>query len=129
MTNGDIELIGARELAADLTAAAAAMPAATRKVTESNGRHLRDSWRENATATAGTHGRRYPASITDETIPTFADAVVDVGPDSSKPQGGMGPGFEYGGVNQPPHLDGKRAADEVEPKFMAELATLAESLL
>jgi hypothetical protein len=124
-----IELIGARELSADLTRAAAAMPKAARKVTEANGEHLRDLWRDNARQTAGHHGRRYPSSITAETVPTFGDAVVEVGPDTSKPQGGMGPGFEYGSVNQEPHLDGKRAADVIEPRYQADLEALAAGIL
>lgn len=125
----DIELIGARELSADLLKAAATAPRAARAVTETNAGHLRDLWRANATETAGKHGRRYPASITAETIPSFGDAVVDVGPESSKPQGGMGPGFEYGSVNQKPHLDGKRAGDVVEPQFMSQLSAMAANLL
>jgi hypothetical protein len=124
-----IEISGAAELSRDLAAAAAAMPAAVRKVTEANGAHLVDLWRSNARATAGKHGRRYPSAITAETLLAFAGATVDVGPDSSKPQGGMGPGFEYGSVNQPPHLDGKKAADVIEPLFMAELEAFVSGLL
>lgn len=124
-----IQISGADGLARDLAAAAAGMPAATRAITEANAAHLADLWRGNARVTAGKHGRRYPASIGAETRIAFAGATVDVGPDSSKPQGGMGPGFEYGSVNSPPHLDGKRAADVVEPAFIAELEAFMGGLL
>ena len=75
----------------------------------------------NATATAGTHGKHYPKSITAERTLSIGSIGVEVGPDSGMPQGGMGPGFEYGSVNQPPHLDGNKAADVHEPQF-ADLA-------
>lgn len=124
-----IQISGADGLSRDLAAAAAGMPAATRAITKASGDHLVQLWQANARATSGKHGRRYPSSITAETHLTFADATVDVGPDSSKPQGGMGPGFEYGSVNQPPHLDGKKAADVVEPAFIAELEAFMGGLL
>lgn len=75
---------------------------------------LRDTWRSNARETSGEHGRHYPNSITfDMRIGT--DIVAEIGPDPSLPQGGMS--FEYGSVNQPPHLDGQRATDEVAPRI------------
>lgn len=76
------------------------------------GKELRDLWAANATKTAGKHGRWYPKSIESRLL-VSTDIVVEVGPNPNKPQGGMS--FENGSVNQPPHNDGKKAADEVLP--------------
>lgn len=84
------------------------------KVFTEAGVDLRDQWRENATATAGEHGKHYPKSITHE-LKVSTSIVVEIGPDKALPQGGMS--FEYGSVNQPPHLDGQRAADSEIPKI------------
>lgn len=78
------------------------------------GNDLRDQWRENATATSGEHGKHYPRSITAD-FRVSTNIEVEIGPDPRLPQGGMS--FEYGSVNQPPHLDGQRAADEVVPRI------------
>jgi hypothetical protein len=78
------------------------------------GHDLESTWQRNARATSGVHGKRYPDSITtDMRIRPYIE--VEVGPDPALPQGGMS--FEDGSVNQPPHLDGQRAADEVEPRL------------
>jgi hypothetical protein len=71
-------------------------------------------WRANATRTAGQHGKHYPKSITADLMFDLRGVSVDIGPDSSKKQGGMGRGFEFGSINQPPHLDGIRALDAKE---------------
>lgn len=65
-------------------------------------------WRSNATATSGRHGKHYPKSITSE-MKVGLSIVAEIGPESGRPQGSMGRGFEFGSVNQPPHLDGARA--------------------
>jgi hypothetical protein len=124
-----VTIDGADAIAGDFELAAEKMPRTVRVVTEAAGERLRDGWRANAKATAGTHGRFYPSSITAETIPTFAGATVDVGPESGRRQGGMGPGFEYGSVNQPPHLDGKRAADAEAPRYLLNLDAAIRGLL
>lgn len=90
--------------------------------TEAVGEELRSDWVSNATATAGEHGKHYPSSITAELQFGINTITVEVGPDSSKRQGGMGPGFEYGSVNQPPHLDGNKAADGHEAEFATRVA-------
>lgn len=75
---------------------------------------VRDTWKRNARLTAGQHGKRYPDSITmDARVGTSIG--FEIGPDPRLPQGGMS--FENGSVNQPPHLDGQRAADEVIPRI------------
>lgn len=90
---------------------------------------LRDQWRENARASSGRHGKHYPKSITTEQVPAADVAEWTVGPESARPQGGMGPGFEYGSRNQPPHLDGWQASVGQEPKFLKSLDDLAKDLL
>lgn len=92
--------------AASITSSSVAVPAMRgfAKVVET-------AWKSNATATAGSHGVHYPNAITSEVRVSGFQVVAEVGPDSSRPQGGMGPGFEFGSRNQPPHLDGIRAID------------------
>ena len=91
-------------------------PASLRSAVSEEGRAIRDSWREHATATSGAHGKHYPSSITYETK-TVGPLVVQsvVGPESERPQGGMS--FEFGSRNQPPHLSGQRAASEAEGRI------------
>jgi hypothetical protein len=78
------------------------------------GNDLRDEWRTNARATSGDHGKHYPNSITAD-MRVSTNIEVEVGPDPRLPQGGMS--FEFGSVNQPPHLDGQRATDTVVPRL------------
>jgi hypothetical protein len=101
----------------------------TYPVVKRHAEELRDAWRESAKDTAGAHGKHYPRSITAEQIPR-ADAVEwEVGPENRRTQGSMGRGFEYGSVNQPPHLDGDYSAIDQEPKFFADLDKIVRELL
>lgn len=77
-------------------------------VWQESGDSFAESWASNARATSGTHGKHYPNSITSE-FKLSLGVEVEVGPESGRPQGSMGRGFEYGSRNQPPHLDGFRA--------------------
>ena len=86
-------------------------------------------WRDNARRTAGRHGRHYPASIDHDASWVAGGYEARVGPRNDRPQGSMGPGFEYGSVNQPPHLDGNQAADVELPRFEKALADLAGEIL
>ena len=89
------------------------------------GLELQESWRANATATAGRHGKWYPASI--KTKPVGA-MEVEVGPTPGMRQGAMS--FEFGSRNQPPHLDGQRALDATLPSLQAKVqALMAKALL
>jgi hypothetical protein len=90
---------------------------------------LRDEWRSNARATAKQHGKLYPKTITASQTPIVDAIEWEVGPESALPQGGMGRGFEYGSVNQPPHLDGNRAATKIEPEFLKSLDDIVQGLL
>ena len=76
---------------------------------------LEETWRRNATLTSGKHGRLYPKSIDRERLLSASGFSWEIGPNPAKPQGGMS--FEDGSVNQPPHNDGKKAANEVVPRI------------
>lgn len=90
---------------------------------------LRNEWRDNARFTARRHGVHYPSSITAEQIPAVGAVEWEVGPDGDLPQGGMGRGFEFGSVNQPPHLDGAYAVVKIEPEFNAAIDKAVRDLL
>ena len=73
-------------------------------------------WVEDARAKSGRHGKHYPNSITLESRTLGVLHVeAEVGPDPSKPQGGMS--FEFGSRNQPPHLSGQKAAQGLEDRL------------
>lgn len=74
------------------------------------GEEFAKDWRRNAEQTSGKHGRHYPKAITSEAKVAWG-IHIETGPESARKQGGMGPGFEFGSENQPPHLDGLRALD------------------
>ena len=80
---------------------------------------LQRDWRSNARKTARRHGKRYPSSITHDVTIASGAVTSDIGPDSAMPQGGMGRGFEYGSVHQPPHMDGAVAFARNTGKFEA----------
>jgi len=104
------------KLAADLSGVGAKATLALRPVMAQAGEAFAQEWQSNATATSGEHGKHYPASVTSELVFDAGGISVDTGPDSSMPQGGMGKGFEFGSVNQPPHLDGTKAMTAMEPR-------------
>ena len=92
-------------------------------------KEVKASWQANARETSGAHGKHYPSSITYESRVLASAIVAEVGPDSSKLQGSMGPGFEFGSRNQPPHLDGSRAVDELGPAVERRIDTAVGFLL
>lgn len=112
-------------LAADLTAMGPLTTKATRETFADGAKMLRDDWRKSAEETSGDHGRHYPRSITAE-LKFSTDIVYEVGPDISMKQGSMGPGFEFGSINQEPHLDGQRAADKLGPLLEKAVMIAAE---
>ena len=59
-----------------------------------------------AQGVTGTYLPHYPKAITSEVDRYSTHLDLIVGPESEKPQGGMGPGVEYGSVNTgpKPHL-------------------------
>lgn len=103
-------------LARDFTVGGAKTGAVLFDAFKAGGEAFAADWRHNAEATAGEHGKHYPASITSETRLALG-ILVETGPDSSKPQGRMGRGFEFGSENQPPHLDGLHALPLAEKRI------------
>lgn len=99
------------ELAGDMSQIGGKAIPALRSTMGQAGEALAREWRANAVETSGEHGKHYPNSIDSELVFDLGGVSVDVGPNASKPQGSMGKGFEFGSVNQPPHLDGLRALD------------------
>lgn len=126
---GDLDASELLALTAHLDVAAKDVARKVYPVVKDNAQQLRDQWQQNATDTAGRHGKHYPKAITAEQIPVTEEVLWEVGPESALPQGGMGPGFEYGSRNQPPHWDGARAAVSQEPKFIADIDKIVRDLL
>jgi len=60
------------------------------------------------------HLKHYPSSFSYDMI---GKLEAEVGPDSSKPQGGMGRGTEFGSVHTKPMPHWMPAADLEEPRF------------
>lgn len=103
-------------LAGDMSAVGPKVVPALRGVMGEIGEAFADDWRDNAVETSGVHGIHYPKSIDSELVFNATGVSVDVGPNSAKKQGSMGAGFEFGSVNQPPHLDGLRALDGIQKR-------------
>lgn len=104
-------------LAADLGKASRKVTAALYVVYKESGEAFAEDWRRNAVETSGEHGKHYPNSIDSETR-ISTSIHVETGPNSSKKQGGMGRGFEFGSKNQPAHLDGARALPTAEQRLL-----------
>lgn len=107
------------KLAGDLTQIGFKATLALRAPMAAAGEAFANEWRSNAVETSGEHGKYYPASISSDFAFDRGGISIDVGPDTSKKQGRMGKGFEFGSVNQPPHLDGSRAFDGMGPRTEA----------
>lgn len=114
-----------QKLTDDIQQAIAGKKHKIRAVGHEVGRAVRDKWRANASETAGRHGVHYPRAISYDVKGGAEGMEIEVGPDSSRPQGGMGPGFEFGSVHQPAHLDGQRALDASLPNVIAAVAAMA----
>lgn len=105
-------------LAADLRKAGSEAAPALRETMQEAGNAFADEWSANARETSGAHGVHYPDSIDSELVFKLGSVAVDVGPNAGKKQGSMGKGFEFGSVNQPPHLDGLRALDGMQARVV-----------
>lgn len=88
-------------------------------------------WKRNIREIDLPHGNRYGETIGYDAPEWTGRAwVAIVGPDSSLPQGGMGTGFEYGSINQDsPHMEGHRAADSEEGRFVRDSRSFARNVL
>lgn len=122
-------------LTADLRRAGSeAMKREVEGVVKRGAMNIKRDWRDNAKATSGSHARAYPYSISfDGPDRVGANEIVAViGPDKGKPQGALGNLLEYGDgkTRNPPHNDGKLAAEKEQDKFAnAILKTAAGYLL
>lgn len=106
-------------VAADLGKVAGVVVRQARVVVESSAIDVRDEWRRNANQTAGIHGKWYPSSIRYQ-MTGVLEATIQ--PQSGFKQAEMS--FEFGSVNQPPHLDGQRAIDRMAPLIERRLANI-----
>lgn len=116
---------GLDALAADLGKLSAPTHKAVRAVYSDAADDLAREWAKNETEASGDYAKHYVKAITaEEKFST--DIVFEVGPDKSKPQGGMS--FEYGSVKQPPHLSGNRAADALIPLIQRRISLAVEDV-
>jgi hypothetical protein len=129
MSTVQFEVSGLDELERDLRAAPLRVQLGARRVVDSSAVRVKREWLENARLTAGAHGRHYPDAIDFDAGWVPGGYEAQIGPRTDMPQGGMGPGFEYGSVHQPPHLDGNRALDREVPVLDAGLADLLGGIL
>ncbi|MFE2140184.1 hypothetical protein ACFXA3_00190 [Streptomyces sp. NPDC059456] len=92
--------------------------------------NVKNGWRANATATAPPHARLYPYTINYDIKPIPGGAEAEIGPDRSmkRLQASYGAILEFGSVNNPPHNDGGRALQVEEPRFVAQVAAIADRL-
>lgn len=90
------------------------------KAVELGARHIQsDARRRFDELTDGPFLPHYPKAITFEMHGRLA---AEVGPDSSKPQGGMGRGIEFGSARTGPTPHMLPAADDEEPRFGDQVA-------
>lgn len=99
-----------------------------RAVVERGALNVKNGWRANATATAGSHARLYPSSISYDMKPHPTGAAAEIGPDKSRPQGALGNLLEFGSVNNPPHNDGGRALAAEQAAFMLHVAAIGAQM-
>jgi len=107
-------------LAADLPSLPPRMVKPIDGVFKSGAEAIEKTWRENAEETAGAHGKHYPKSIDHERL-LGTSLAFEIGPNPAKKQGRMS--FEMGSRNQPPHLDGQKAADVEVPRVERNIQT------
>lgn len=97
------ELINVTETAAALHRLSETVPDAVEDALDRGGQWVtfqaRDLLRGQIT---GTYLPHYPRTITHEVERSRFAVTMIVGPESGKPQGGMGPGVEFGSVNTGP---------------------------
>lgn len=127
-----IDVTALARLGDDLARAAAEVQAGARGVVSKGALNIKNDWRQNAVASARSHGRLYPYTINYELTPTPLGTSVVIGPDNprlNRIQASYGTVLEFGSVHNPPHNDGGRALDAEEPRFVAAAETLAARAL
>lgn len=116
-------------LAADMAKAGPLVVRDVRGVVAKGALNVKNDWRRRAKRTARDTSRAYPYSITYDVAIGAHVVAAEVGPDKGKRQGPLGNLIEFGSVNNPPTLDGQKALDAEEPKFLAAMQALAERAL
>ncbi len=114
-----------RKLAADLGGAGDRAQRGAASVVEKAAHNIKTDWRSNAAASNPSHAARYPYSIAYTKV---GDLEVEIEPQDGS-QGKFGAILEYGGVNNAPQHNGKRATEKEEPKFQAEIEKLGAKVL
>lgn len=118
------------ELAVSLRGAGDRLQAEVGGIFDDAGQQLRDeAKRLIRSQIRGVYLPHYPDAITDETRSAAGGVETEVGPESGRLQGGMGPGVEYGSARTGPlpHLIPalERIAPEVERRLADAAATEA----
>ncbi|MCZ3386326.1 MAG: hypothetical protein LH630_05045 [Actinomycetia bacterium] len=114
--NGDVSEILA--LAADLSLVGPKMVKPVLGVLDEMGNATALAWRGIAEVSSGETGRLYPPTIDHTARGTFGGNLeVEIGPNAALGASARaGRGYEFGSVNQPPHLDGLKATTAAEPR-------------
>ncbi|GAA2566214.1 hypothetical protein GCM10010435_44240 [Winogradskya consettensis] len=121
MSDMHISLDGLDAMAHDLDQAGDRVADELYPVAKKAAQNIKTGWRKRAKRSAGKHGKLYYLAI-DYDIARLGDRIdAEIGPQSAKPQGGMGRGFEYGSVHTAPKPDGQAAVEAEAPKFFAQV--------
>lgn len=109
-----VELVNVRETAAALRAMGRDVAEPIEDALDRGGQWVTFQARDLLRGQIGTSGHlpHYPRSITSETERRAGMVSMIVGPETSKLQGGMGPGVEFGSVNTGPKPHLFRAFDD-----------------
>lgn len=76
---------------------------------------IKNSWRQKAIESSGSHARLYPYKITYDTRILASGVVAEIGP-VAEGQGELGPVLEFGSQHTPPTLDGLRSLTDAHPR-------------
>lgn len=100
---GRVHITGVHETAADLQLMAGRVADAVEDALDRGGQWVTFQARDRLRGQIrGVYLKHYPRSITSETERSPGKVSMIVGPESGKPQGGMGPGVEFGSANTRP---------------------------
>lgn len=103
-------------LARDFATASGEVQRALVSVAEDVGDETAEKWAENVRGwTRGIYAKHYPNAITAKTVFSLSGFDIEVGPESGRPQGSMGRGFEFGSQNSAANPDGLAAQKSMEP--------------
>jgi hypothetical protein len=110
-------------LADDLVEAADRAAGAVLHVTRESAATIKQDARERVLGQiTRTYLPHYPNTITYDSWHNSAEVGAEIGPDSDRPQGGMGPGVEFGSINTPPKPHLFPAFEDELPRYYEGLA-------